>query len=153
MKGDDAVRHCGACDKNVYNLSEMSTVQVEALLRRAGDTPCIRFYQRHDGTVMTGDCPVGAKAVRRKRSLAGIGASALAALGLALSTGMSPASADGDEPSPIMGAVPAMVEGSIEDDSRFAQPPPDIRPDIRPEPRMGRVVMGEPALPPDLEPR
>lgn len=32
MKGDDAVHFCGACNKNVYQLSNMSIGQVEELL-------------------------------------------------------------------------------------------------------------------------
>lgn len=29
MKGDDAVRHCDSCDKDVFQISNMSTEQVE----------------------------------------------------------------------------------------------------------------------------
>jgi hypothetical protein len=87
MAGDDAVRFCGKCEKHVYQLSEMTTTQVEALLALEGETPCVRFYQRKDGTILTGDCPVGARRVRRKRTLFGLGAGALSAIGLALSPG------------------------------------------------------------------
>jgi hypothetical protein len=153
MRGDDAVRHCGACDKHVYNLSEMTTTQVEALLREAGETPCVRFYQRHDGTVMTGDCPIGARSRRRVQTLAGLGAGALAAFGLAV----SPSVASGGEEAPLMGAVPGpetvtefandknddiIVEPLV---GPFAKPPP------RDEMLMGRMVLGEPALVPDDE--
>jgi hypothetical protein len=149
MRGDDAVRHCGACDKHVYNLSEMSTAQVEALLREAGETPCVRFYQRHDGTVMTGDCPIGAKTRRRKQTLAGLGAGALAAFGLAV----APSGAGGGQEEPLMGAVPVseigyetMGELTVEPlVGPFAEPPPPK--DVR----MGRMIMGEPAIAPDSE--
>ncbi|NMO13633.1 hypothetical protein HPC49_31205 [Pyxidicoccus fallax] len=55
MKGDARVRHCGACRLNVYNVSEMSMAEVEALLQPGGRV-CARLYRRFDGTVVTGDC-------------------------------------------------------------------------------------------------
>jgi hypothetical protein len=150
MRGDDAVRHCGACDKHVYNLSEMSTAQVEALLREAGETPCVRFYQRHDGTVLTGDCPIGAKARRRKQTLAGLGAGALAAFGLAV----APSAAGAGEPYPVVGTVPAPETTEVVNERMgeiiveprvgpFAEPPPPE------EMLMGRMVMSEPEIVPD----
>lgn len=32
MFGDDRKRHCGQCDRNVYNLSNMTRYEVESLL-------------------------------------------------------------------------------------------------------------------------
>ncbi|WP_217917333.1 MULTISPECIES: hypothetical protein [unclassified Myxococcus] len=55
MKGDARVRHCGACRLSVHNLSEMTTLEVEALLQPGGNV-CARLYRRPDGTVVTGDC-------------------------------------------------------------------------------------------------
>ncbi len=55
MKGDARVRHCGACRLSVHNLSEMTTLEVEALLQPGGSV-CARLYRRPDGTVVTGDC-------------------------------------------------------------------------------------------------
>src|SRR5690242_21776801 len=83
MKGDDAVRFCGTCKKDVYNLSAMTTDQTEALLASPSGRPCVRFFQRADGTVMTNDCPVGAQRVRRQRIAVGVGAGLLSALGYA----------------------------------------------------------------------
>ena len=57
MAGDERIRHCGLCRKNVYNLSAMPRAEAAALL--AGDADgelCVRFYRRSDGTVMTSDC-------------------------------------------------------------------------------------------------
>lgn len=83
MVGDDRVRFCLKCEKNVYNLSSMTREAAEALLaERIGDELCVRFYQRADGTVMTEDCPVGVTKKRRKRAalaIAGAGAMAFAA--------------------------------------------------------------------------
>jgi cytochrome c-type biogenesis protein CcmE len=63
MAGDERVRFCAGCSKNVYNLSAMSRAEAEALLREGGDL-CARLYRREDGTVLTADCPIG---VRRRR--------------------------------------------------------------------------------------
>ena len=81
MLGDDRVRYCLGCEKNVYNLSSMKRDDAEALLReRLGSELCIRFYQRADGTILTQDCPEGVKKKRRKKlALAVAGAGAMAA--------------------------------------------------------------------------
>ncbi len=81
MLGDERVRFCLSCEKNVYNLSAMPKDDAESLLReRLGNDLCVRFYQRADGTILTQDCPEGVKKKRRKKlALAVAGAGALAA--------------------------------------------------------------------------
>jgi len=83
MLGDERVRFCMSCEKNVYNLSAMARDEAERLLQeRIGKDLCVRFYQRADGTIMTEDCPVGVKKKRRKKlalAVAGAGAMAFAA--------------------------------------------------------------------------
>src|SRR6478672_6863471 len=86
MSGDARVRFCGKCEKNVYNLSAMSRADAETLVREKEGRLCVRFFQRTDGTVLTGDCPVG---VRRQRlrhrvwaSVTGAAASLMLALGV-----------------------------------------------------------------------
>jgi hypothetical protein len=66
MVGDDRVRACGGCDRPVFNLSAMTRDEAERVLATRGLTPCVRFYRRPDGTVMTADCPSGARPERRK---------------------------------------------------------------------------------------
>jgi hypothetical protein len=61
MVGDDRVRACAGCDRPVFNLSEMTRAEAEAVLATRGLTPCVRFYRRPDGTVMTSDCPTGTR--------------------------------------------------------------------------------------------
>lgn len=95
MKGDDAVRFCGLCEKNVYQLSNMSSEQIEALLAESGEKKCVRFYQRKDGTLLTDNCSVGLARRRGKTALASLSMSALAVLGLSLGGG-SPVAADQD---------------------------------------------------------
>lgn len=68
MKGDDRARFCPTCAKNVYNLSGMTRLEAESLLREKEDLQeglCARFYKRADGTVITSDCPVGMRVIRR----------------------------------------------------------------------------------------
>jgi hypothetical protein len=80
MTGDDRVRFCGQCEKNVYNLSAMTREEGEQLLLEKEGKACLRFYRRADGTVMTTDCPVGARRVRVRRVvLATVGGGLVAA--------------------------------------------------------------------------
>ncbi len=57
MSGDDTVRFCARCEKHVYNLSALSRLEAERLVRQAEGELCARFYRRPDGTVVTRDCP------------------------------------------------------------------------------------------------
>ena len=77
MVGDDSVRFCNHCRLNVYNLSELSKADAEALLASTEGRLCARLYRRSDGTVLTKDCPVGLQALRRR-----VARTAAAVLGL-----------------------------------------------------------------------
>jgi hypothetical protein len=66
MEGDDRVRHCEACKKNVYNLSGMTRSEAEALVKGSEGRLCVRFYRRPDGTMLTQNCPVGVMAIRKR---------------------------------------------------------------------------------------
>jgi hypothetical protein len=66
MLGNDRVRFCGQCNLNVYNLSSMTRAQAEQLIERTEGRLCVRYFRRADGSVLTQDCPVGLKAVRRR---------------------------------------------------------------------------------------
>lgn len=68
MTGRDRVRFCHQCELNVYNLSGMSKREAEALVNNSEGRLCVRFYRRADGTILTRDCPVGLRAVRRRVS-------------------------------------------------------------------------------------
>lgn len=67
MTGDDKVRYCGSCRKNVYDLSAMTREAAEALIAEKEGKLCVRFAQRADGTVITDDCPVGVRQVKKRR--------------------------------------------------------------------------------------
>lgn len=89
MQGDERVRYCGRCSKNVYNLSAMTRNEAAELIDREA-APCVRYYQRPDGTVLTTDCPVGARKRRRRRISSGAAAGVLAACAVAATVeGMS----------------------------------------------------------------
>ncbi len=120
MKGDDAVRHCGSCNKDVFQISNMSTEQVERfLLDRKGLRTCVKFYQRADGTLLTNDCSVGKKAKRKRKILAAATAATIGAGALGLGYGLSPET-------PQAKAKPAC---SIE-----SAPEPQQTPKLEPEP-------------------
>ena len=57
MHGTEAVRHCGQCKLHVYNISDMTRADAEAVIREHEGRLCVRFYRRHDGTLITRDCP------------------------------------------------------------------------------------------------
>src|SRR5579871_4840870 len=79
MPGSDRVRHCSQCNKNVYNLSAMTRRQAEDLLRETEGGLCARLYRRADGTILTGNCPIGVSAITRRISrFAGAAMSAVA---------------------------------------------------------------------------
>ena len=65
MVGGDRVRYCRSCEKNVYNLSEMSQNDAEKLLKTHEGHLCVRYYRRNDGTIMTNNCPVGLRTIRK----------------------------------------------------------------------------------------
>lgn len=67
MRGDDQVRHCERCDKNVYNISTMKLADIAELVERKEGKLCVRFYRRADGTILTDDCPVGVRAAFRRK--------------------------------------------------------------------------------------
>ena len=86
MTGGDRVRFCAACQKNVFNLSDMKRGEALDLMRSTEGRVCARFYRRKDGTILTADCPVGLRlaARRAKRAILGATLSALGALGAVL---------------------------------------------------------------------
>jgi hypothetical protein len=68
MYGNERVRFCGECQLNVYNLSEMSRAEAERLIGQAEGRLCVRYYRRRDGSIITKNCPVGLRAIKRKLS-------------------------------------------------------------------------------------
>jgi len=145
MSGDDRVRFCGKCEKNVYNLSAMSREEGEALVRDKEGRLCVRLYQRADGTVITNDCPVGVRRARlRARVWAKISsAAASAALVLGLFGGRARAdlTVDGKKPTGTKPDVSVRVMGGA-----VAVAPP------KHEPLMGKIAIKQPE-PKKVEPK
>lgn len=136
MVGDERVRFCLICEKNVYNLSAMTREDAERLLKeRAGGELCVRYYQRADGTILTQDCPVGVRRKRRKKlALAVAGAGAMAFAATSMLTRGTPCAVQGE-----MVSVPA-PQSSPPQSSEAA---PTNQP--APSTQLGaRVMMGAP---------
>jgi hypothetical protein len=83
------VRVCNGCDRPVFNLSAMTREDAAAVLATRGLTPCVRFYRRPDGTVMTTDCPTRPHPERRRLAVVASSLAAGAAIAVA-----SPAQAE-----------------------------------------------------------
>jgi hypothetical protein len=106
MSGDERVRFCGECGKNVYNLSRMTREEGEQLVREKEGRLCVRFYRRPDGTLLTSDCPVGLRRARfRKTAIAGVIGLGLFAVGTVWAASVTM----GAPPSPIVGKIQATM--------------------------------------------
>ena len=68
MLGNDRSRFCGQCNLNVYNLSAMSRSEAEDFIARSEGRVCIRLYRRKDGSIITENCPVGLRALKKRMS-------------------------------------------------------------------------------------
>jgi hypothetical protein len=90
LDNDERVRFCAQCGQNVYNLSAMTRVDAEALLRLREGKICTSFYRRADGSIVTSDCSVDLVKVRwRAPRAASIAAGALLAVGMAFAAPVS----------------------------------------------------------------
>ena len=139
MVGDDQVRHCASCDKDVFNLSGMTREDAEAVITAANGKLCVRYFRRSDGTILTADCPVGRRrARRRKLVVAGVTVMVAAAGAIGYAATRPIEQAQGGVDSSMVGAIPERVAPSHE----FAKPPP---PPIE-------EVKGDPSLPPTAPP-
>jgi hypothetical protein len=68
MPGDERVRFCSQCHLNVYNISALTRKQAEKLIAETEGRLCAKLYRRADGTIITRDCPIGIRAIRRRVS-------------------------------------------------------------------------------------
>ncbi|HEV3144730.1 MAG TPA: hypothetical protein VGZ47_12645 [Gemmataceae bacterium] len=68
MEGDDRVRYCKQCQRNVYNIANLNSAELETLFEWSenGDAG-VALFCRSDGMVMTEDCPVGRWATWHRR--------------------------------------------------------------------------------------
>jgi hypothetical protein len=139
MTGDDRVRACASCNKNVYNLSSMTRDEAESLIVAKEGKLCVRYFQRADGTILLKDCAVGV-AQKRKRRVIAVGAAALLGGGVFLALHKD------QKKEAIMGAMPEPMQGG----AVFVEPPPPPPPsqqvyetmgDVAVEPMLGEVAV------------
>jgi hypothetical protein len=133
MVGDERVRHCATCDKDVFNLSSMTRDEAEALIVAKAGQLCARYYQRKDGTILLADCAVGL-AQKRKRRVIAAGAAMLLAGG-----GGATWLAKHREPDATTGSV-AFEESETVGTHVLAKelepPPPPEPPHVEPQPEV-----------------
>ena len=143
MTGDARVRACADCNKNVYNISEMTRDEAEALILAKEGRLCVRYYQRKDGTILLKDCVIGV-AQKRKRRLIAAGAAALLAGGGAatflITTSGRPAEARMGDVAVDAENTSMPVQGGVADDPA---PPHVEEPKPPPPVEELEIVMGD----------
>jgi hypothetical protein len=115
MEGTDRVRFCQHCQKNVFNLSEMTRRDAEALLKETSGNICTRLYRRADGTVLTADCPVGLqlKVVRVRRRLGWAIAGAMSFSTGVAQTGSAVSGTIKNADGSVVANTPMMIKGNL----------------------------------------
>lgn len=114
MKGDERARYCDLCNLHVYNISEMTNKEVKTLIAKTEGRICARLYKRIDGTVITKDCPVGLRAIRRRVSrVAGVAITAIFSFCMSV-MGQSSAKEDKSCPSPYKITIEQIQENHSE---------------------------------------
>jgi hypothetical protein len=66
MIGDNQIRYCPECKLNVYNISNLNNTEATNLINSNENRLCIKFYRRADGTVLTKDCSIRIKVIKKK---------------------------------------------------------------------------------------
>ena len=56
MSGNERIRHCAQCDRNVFNIASLDAQEAVDLIRQTEGSICARVFRRPDGTVVTGSC-------------------------------------------------------------------------------------------------
>lgn len=148
MFGDDRKRFCGECKLNVYNLSNMNRRDAENLIINSEGRLCVRFFRRADGTILTGNCPVGWAAVKKRASKIATAAFSMVA---GLFTGIFAFNLVQDDlPQPVQGsmiAVPKVLPEVGEVQGLYRVDPADPEGGYE----RGKMVMGKPMLRPAFE--
>src|SRR5215471_8758277 len=74
MIGNDQVRFCEHCRLHVTNLSSMTRLQAMRLVERSHGRVCVRYIQRADGEILTGQLPQKLHRISRRVSRIAAGA-------------------------------------------------------------------------------
>lgn len=137
----ERVRHCGDCNKNVYNLSQMTRDEAEALILAKEGRLCVRYFQRKDGTILLKDCTVGVANGRKRRVIAAGAAALLAsASGAALMMRANDTTAAATiATQPTEEDMPCkLLSGTASDDP--APPQPVVEEEFEHAPLMGKIA-------------
>jgi hypothetical protein len=136
MIGDERVRFCGQCNLNVYNISAMTKQDAERLITQAEGRLCVRYYRRADGTILTNNCPVGLRALKRRLSRT---ASACASAVISFFAGLLAVTGLRERP-----LASVATQGQI---IKINEKPPDMKPMMGtyPAPRAtkGEMILGD----------
>lgn len=155
MKGDDRTRHCGACKLNVYNVAGLTKEEAQELLlkRASGERVCMRLTRRHDGTIITKDCPVGVSLARRAKLRAASMVASAVALSLYLFTSKSNAQENQHAMTGSIAVAPVMGKVAAPRDVEMTMGGISAPIDDEPE-MMGEVAPPDeyPTQPSDIEP-
>lgn len=141
MRGDDRVRACATCNKNVYNLSAMTRADAEALIVSKHGDLCAQYWQRADGTIILSDCTV--QLTRRRRTLAAFAAvTALAGTALAVRASEVPARPEPRPPVHVqlrrVDSVPSIVQPRSTVVPIATPPPRQVEQELEPPAQMMR---------------
>src|SRR5256885_10305175 len=127
MTGNQRVRHCQECNKNVYNLSAMTRDEAEALIARFEGRLCARIERDDDGVILDDDfraapqfisrrvSPVAAALVTALIGLSG-NVMAMTSSASALAAIYAQSDQDGRAPQPQEGGT-ATISGVVKDSS------------------------------------
>ena len=146
MQGDDHVRHCASCDKDVFDLSSLTRDEAEKLLIEKKGKLCAQYYRRADGTVLTADCEVGVAKKKKARRKAAVVAGAFAAAAAGALAGAFAMREERVEEGCSMMAHPESKPTELPTTVTNATPPD------RGEPMRGDVAFEPPAPPPQSRP-
>jgi hypothetical protein len=126
MLGDGAVRACSRCEKKVFDLSQMTLGQAEALIAEnaTGDL-CVRLYRRADGTMLFSDCVVGARGVVKRDALRIGAAIAIGGATLAWTSAPAPIAASA-APRPSSAEARAAADAFLHAAARPVEPTPAV---------------------------
>ncbi len=123
MKGNDEVRFCSHCAKNVHDISAMTRAKAEKLVKNSNGKLCVRYVKNPNGKVITAP-PKLTQIKRRAAIAAGVLATSLTLSALTYAQG-EPMQSKGNpnqtqkEKSPKSGQtqISAIISGEVKDEN------------------------------------
>src|SRR5205085_7360202 len=124
MTGNQRVRYCQECNKNVYNLSAMTRDEAEALIARFEGRLCARIERNADGVILDDDLHAAPQLISRRVSpvaaalataLIGLSGNVMAMTSNAGTPAAIYAQSDQDGRAPQPQGATAMISGVVKD--------------------------------------